>query len=110
MPPQVVDHRPPAWLTAGAMPLPTKPALPTLPEPDLLSAQNEPQLSVPRVEEERSPANHSVAETIPEVTPVSAVLPVSPMSPIVVPAVTPIAPATPIAEPNWKPAGGFRAQ
>jgi hypothetical protein len=107
--------RPPAWLNAGAMPMQSAPALPALPEPDLFSAQNESHLGVPRVEEERSAANHSVEGNLPAVTPVSAVSPMTPASPIVVPAVTPLSPsspsspALPVAEANWKPAGGFRA-
>ena len=104
LPPAPADHRPPGWLTAGAMPLPTTPALPSIPEPDLLTAQNHPDLSVPRVEEERSTANHTVAESLPAVTPVSAVAPIPPVGPV-----GPMNPAAPVVEPNWKPAGGFRA-
>ncbi len=106
-PPAPTDQRPLAWLTAGATPLPTAPALPSSPEPDLFTAQIEPALSVPRVEEERSPANHSVAEPLPTVTPVSASAPLSPIGPIGPGG--PLAPTPPIVEPNWKPAGGFRA-
>jgi hypothetical protein len=87
----------PGWLTAGstAIPSTTAPAASTalsLPPPDNLAVQPAAGLSIPRVEEERSPANHPIAE------------PLSPITPIAAPAATP---AT--VEPNWKPAGGFRA-
>lgn len=111
LPPAPIDQRPPAWLTAGAMPLPTSPALPSLPEPDLFSAQNEPHLGVPRVEEERSTTNHTIAEPLPAVTPVSAVSPIGPVGPISpIGPVGATSPTLPSVEPNWKPAGGFRAQ
>jgi hypothetical protein len=97
------SQRPPAWLTAGAAPLPaTASPYQSLPEPDLFSAQSTPGLAVPRVEEERSVANHPVEELTPAVTPVSHAAPMSPISPI-----GPAAPATnlPVAEPDWRPAG-----
>lgn len=99
------NQRPPAWLTAGAAPMPSPSAPLSLPEPDLFTAQPAPGLSVPRVEEERSKANHPVEEMVPSVTPVSRVAPISPISPI-----SPTGPASPVwtlpvAEPDWKPAG-----
>jgi hypothetical protein len=100
------NQRPPGWLTAGAAPLPSaaSPYL-SLPEPDLFSAQPDPRLGVPRVEEERSAANHPVEELSAAVTPVSHAAPISPISPTS--PIGPAAPATalPVAEPDWKPAG-----
>jgi hypothetical protein len=100
------NQRPPAWLTAGAAPPPSAASPPlSLPEPDLFSAQSTPGLGVPRVEEERSTANHIVEELVPAVTPVTHVAPISPISPT-----SPTGPASPawtlpVAEPDWKPAG-----
>jgi hypothetical protein len=96
--------QPPGWLTKGATPLPTTTtaaasAALSLPPPDNLTfehVQPASGLAAPRIEEERSAANHPVAEPMPPISPVAA--------PAVVPAVTPV-----IDEPNWKPAGGFRA-
>jgi len=98
--------QPPGWLTTGSTPMPTSTATApaasaalSLPPPDILAlapVQPASGLGAPRVEEERSAANYPVAEPLPPITPVAA--------PAVLPAVTPL-----IDEPNWKPAGGFRA-
>jgi hypothetical protein len=99
-------HHQPNWLASAAPPAPAAAieSAAALPPPAPLDAQDPPRIDVPRVEEERSPANYPVAAEpvplVPAVTPVSAVSPVGAGGPV-----SPIGPAPVIAEPDWKPAG-----